>query len=210
MFVPEAFKADILMPFSKLSAFFTAAFSGGRRNWLKTALLLLLGLGLALIPLLIVVNLLQYDAAFSKLLEDIFSENLPQAVFDRLLYLLLAVAMAAFLMSCLFGSREHRMSRVLDRESVAAFRIRRRFLPLIVGAAMLIPLLAVYGLFFFSQWPLYTSAFTGVLPKGYTYADYAREGFFQLCAVCAINGLLYLFVSLFTKKRWSCTSGPTA
>lgn len=200
MFVPEAFKADILMPFSRLSAFFTAAFSGGRRNWLKTALLLLLGLGLALIPLLIVVNLLQYDAAFSKLLDDIFSESLPEAIFDRLLYLLLAVATAAFLMSCLFGSREHRMSRVLDRESVAAFRIRRRFLPLIVGAAMLIPLLAVYGLFFFSQWPLYTSAFTGVLPKGCTYADYAREGFFQLCAVCAINGMLYLFVSLFTKK----------
>ena len=200
MFVPEAFKADILMPFSKLSAFFTAAFSGGRRNWLKTALLLLLGLGLALIPLLIVVNLLQYDAAFSKLLDDIFSENLPQAVFDRLLYLLLAVAMAAFLMSCLCGSREHRMGRVLDRESVAAFRIRRRFLPLIVSAAMLLPLLLLYGLFFFSQWPLYTSAFTGALPRGYTYADYAREGFFQLCAVCAINGLLYLFVSLFTKK----------
>ena len=92
------------------------------------------------------------------------------------------------------------MGRVLDRESVAAFRIRRRFLPLIVSAAMLLPLLLLYGLFFFSQWPLYTSAFTGVLPKGYTYADYAREGFFQLCAVCAINGMLYLFVSLFTKK----------
>lgn len=91
------------------------------------------------------------------------------------------------------------MSRVLDRESWNAFTIRRRFLPLAVSGAMLIPLLLVYGLFFFSQWPLYTSAFTGVLPRGWTYADYAREGFFQLCAVCAINGLLYLFVSLFTK-----------
>ena len=161
MFAAEFFKANVLMPFSKLGAFFTAAFSGGRRSWLKTALLLLLGLGLALVPVLLVVNLLQYDAAFSKLLEDIFSENLPQAVFDRLLYLLLAVAMAAFLMSCLCGSREHRMGRVLDRESVAAFRIRRRFLPLIVSAAMLLPLLLLYGLFFFSQWPLYTvSLFT--------------------------------------------------
>ena len=64
---------------------------------------------------------------------------------------------------------------------------------------MLIPLLLIYGLFFFSQLPLYTAAFTGVLPQGYTYANYAREGFFQLCAVCAINGLLYLFVSLFTR-----------
>ena len=201
MFVPEFFKANVLMPFSKLSAFFTAAFSGGKRNWLKAALLVLLGLGLALIPLFIVVNLLQYDEAFSKLLDSLFSESLPEAVFWRLLCLLLAVVMATLLMSCLIGSRDHALSRVLSRESVAAFRIRRRFLPLAVSCAMLIPLLLVYGLFFFSQLPLYTSAFTGVLPKGYTYADYAREGFFQLCAVCAINGLLYLFVSLFTKRE---------
>ncbi len=201
MFVPEFFKANLLMPFSKLSAFFTAAFSGGKRNWLKAALLMLLGLGLALIPLFIVVNLLQYDEAFSKLLDSLFSESLPEAVFWRLLCLLLAVVMATLLMSCLFGSRDHALSRVLSRESVAAFRIRRRFLPLAVSCAMLIPLLLVYGLFFFSQLPLYTSAFTGVLPKGYTYADYAREGFFQLCAVCAINGALYLFVTLFTKRE---------
>ena len=201
MFVPEAFKANILMPFSKLGAFFTAAFSGGKRNWLKTALLILLGLGLALLPLLLVVNLLQYDAAFSKLLDSLFSEDIPEAILRRLVYLVLAVAMAALLMSCIFGSREHCMGRVLDGEAVAAFRIRRRFLPLLVSCAMLLPLLAVYGLFFFSQWPLYTSAFTGVLPKGYTYADYARQGFFELCAVCAINGALYLFVSLFTKKE---------
>ena len=200
MFVPEAFKANILMPFSKLGAFFTAAFSGGKRNWLKTALLILLGLGLALLPLLLVVNLLQYDAAFSRLLDSLFSEDIPEAIFRRLVYLVLAVAMATLLMSCIFGSREHRMSRVLDRERWAAHSLRRRFLPLLVSCAMLAPLLAVYGLFFISQWPLYTSAFTGVLPKGYTYADYAREGFFQLCAVCAINGMLYLFVSLFTKK----------
>ena len=200
MFVPEFFKANVLMPFSRLGAFFSAVFSGGKRNWLKMALLVLLGLGLALVPLLLVVNLLQYDAAFSQLLDRLFSESLPEAIFNRLLYLLLAVAMATLLMSCIFGSRDHALSQVLDRDRWNAFSIRRRFLPLVVSAAMLVPLLAVYGLFFFSQLPLYTSAFTGVLPKGYTYADYAREGFFQLCAVCAINGVLYLFVSLFTRR----------
>ncbi len=200
MFAAEFFKANVLMPFSKLGAFFTAVFSGGKRNWLKTLLLVLLGLGLAIIPVLLVAELLQYDAAFSQLLDSLFSEDIPEAIFRRLVYLLLAVAMATLLMSCLFGSREHRMSRVLDREGRNAFSIRRRFLPLVVSCAMLMPLLLVYGLFFFSQLPLYTSAFTGVLPKGYTYADYAREGFFQLCAVCAVNGVLYLFVSLFTKR----------
>ena len=201
MLVPEFFKANVLMPFSRLGAFFAATLSGGRKNWIKTALLILLGLGLALVPLLLVVNLLQYDAAFNRLLSSILSEDLPEFVFRRLLYLMLAVAMGTLLMSALAGSRDHDLPRVLDRESWTAFRLRSRFLPLVVSGAMLIPLLLVYGLFFFSQWPLYTSAFTGVLPGGYTYADYAREGFFQLCAVCAINGVLYLFVSLFTKGR---------
>ena len=201
MFVPEFFKANVLMPVSRLKAFFTTIFSGGKKSWFKTALLILLGLGLALVPLLLVVDLLQYDHAFSKLIDSLFHEDLPEAVVHRLLYLLLAVAMATLLMSAVCSSEERRMSRVLDRESWNAFTIRRRFLPLIVSAAMLIPLLLVYGLFFFSQWPLYTSAFTGVLPRGWTYADYAREGFFQLCAVCAINGVLYLFVDLFTKRQ---------
>ena len=200
MFVPEFFKANVLMPFARLSAFFTAAFSGGKRTWLKTGLMVLLGLGLALVPVLLVAELLRYDAAFSKLLDSLFSESLPEAIFRRLLYLVLAVIMATLLMSALWASRDHALDRVLDRDRWNAFSIRRRFLPLVVSGAMLIPLLAVYGLFFFSQLPLYTSAFTGVLPKGYTYADYAREGFFQLCAVCAINGMLYLFVSLFTKR----------
>ena len=199
MFAPEFFKANVLMPVSKLGAFFTAAFSGTKRSCLKTVLLILLGLGLALVPLVLVVELLQYDAAFSKLLGKILSEDLAEALFRRLVYLILAVAMASLLMSALFGSEEHRMARILDRERWNAFCIRSRFLPLVVSCAMLIPLLLVYGLFFFSQLPLYTSAFTGVLPQGYTYADYAREGFFQLCAVCAINGALYLFVSLFTR-----------
>ena len=199
MFMPELFKANVLMPFSRLGAWFAAVFAGERKKWTKVALLVLLGLGLALIPLFLVVNLLQYDAAFTRLLKTIFSESLPEAIFRRLLCLVAAVAMATLLMSAMGGSREHALAQVLDRDRWNAFCIRRRFLPLVVSAAMLIPLLAIYGLFFFSQWPVYTSAFTGVLPAGYTYADYAREGFFQLCAVCAINGVLYLFVSLFTK-----------
>ena len=201
MFLPECFKANILMPFTRLGAFFHAAFSGGRKKWIRTVLLVLLGLGLALVPLLLVVNLLQYDAAFTKLLQRILSVDLPEAVLRRLFCLVMGVWMAALLMSALWGSRDRALPKVLDREGWTAFSIRRRFLPLVVSAAMLIPLLLVYGLFFFSQLPVYTSAFTGVLPQGYTYADYAREGFFQLCAVCAINGALYLFVTLFTKRE---------
>lgn len=200
MFAPEMLKANVIMPFTKLGAFFTTLFGGTRRNYAKTALMILLGFGLALLPLLLVVELLQYDESFSNLLEKLFSEDLAERIARHLLYLVLAVAMAALLMSALFGGKEHRAARVFSRDRWAAHRIRRRFLPLVASAAMLLPLFIVYGLFFFSQWPLYTSAFTGVLPQGYTYADYARKGFFELCGVCAVNGGVYLFVDLFTKR----------
>lgn len=46
------------------------------------------------------------------------------------------------------------------------------------------------------------SLFFGALPEGYTYAQYAREGFFQLLAVCIINLLLVLFsIRYFRESR---------
>ena len=38
------------------------------------------------------------------------------------------------------------------------------------------------------------------LPEGYTYSQYAREGFFQLLAVSIINFLMVLFVNKFFKE----------
>ncbi|MCI5856818.1 MAG: DUF4173 domain-containing protein [Agathobacter sp.] len=39
------------------------------------------------------------------------------------------------------------------------------------------------------------------LPEGYTYAEYAREGFFQLLVVCVLNLLIVLFVLKHFEKR---------
>ena len=40
------------------------------------------------------------------------------------------------------------------------------------------------------------------LPEGYTYAKYAREGFFQLLFVCLINLLIVLLITTFFRKSW--------
>ena len=69
-------------------------------------------------------------------------------------------------------------------------------------------MLAVYVLFFISQWKYYLSAFTGKLPVETSYAEYAREGFFQLCAVAVINLLVVIAVSLFMKRKGEKPSVP--
>lgn len=195
----EGFKAAVLLPFVRLGAFFSAAFQGGK-SWIKTALLFLGGLVAALIPVAIVGALLSYDEAFAGLLKKLFSDDPLNALALRLSALIWGMALAVLAMSIVRASREHRLSGVLTQEKTKALGLRLRFLPEVMGAAMVVPLLLLYGLFFFSQLPVYTAAFTGVLPEGYTYAGYAREGFFQLCAVCAINALLCLGLSMFTKK----------
>ena len=70
-------------------------------------------------------------------------------------------------------------------------------------AAFLGLLSAAYLVYLFSQLAYFVSAFSGILPKGYTfsYAEYARRGFFELCGIAAINlTLLYLTLLLSRKK----------
>ena len=51
---------------------------------------------------------------------------------------------------------------------------------------------AVYVLYLIAQFAYFTDAFRGLLPKGYTVAEYARRGFFEMCGIVAIN--LFLIV----------------
>lgn len=59
--------------------------------------------------------------------------------------------------------------------------------PAALICSMVLPLCAVYVLFFFSQLGYFLSAFGGVLPEGFSASEYARQGFFELCAVAVID-----------------------
>ena len=61
-------------------------------------------------------------------------------------------------------------------------------------------LLVFYGLYSGIQ-IIYLFLGFGTLPKGYTYADYAHEGFFQLVFVCLINLILVLICRKFSKDN---------
>ena len=78
-------------------------------------------------------------------------------------------------------------------------------LPRALLCAAVTPILAVYVIFFISQWSYYVSAFTNVLPADLTYAAYAREGFFQLCGVSALNAAMLLLFNLLIRKNGNPT-----
>lgn len=66
--------------------------------------------------------------------------------------------------------------------------------------AAVTPICILYVLFFVSQFPYFLGGFTGELAEGFTYAEYARKGFFELCAVCCINFAVIGIMSFMAKQ----------
>lgn len=72
--------------------------------------------------------------------------------------------------------------------------------PAVAICSALTPLILIYLLFFACQLPYYLSAFGGVLPDGYSYSGYARQGFFELCGVAVLD-LMVIFLAGVLAKR---------
>ncbi len=65
-----------------------------------------------------------------------------------------------------------------------------------------------YLMYLFSQFAYFFSAFSGFLPDGgITYAEYARKGFFEMCAIAVINLLLVFGATLLARKKNGKPSG---
>lgn len=203
MFGFDLLKAVFVQPFSSFGALFPAVFApakAGNKRVLRTVGLVLLGLLASVIPTVIVVSLLSFDSHFTSLLDRFFHFDLEAGTtVSHIASLILGIPVAMYIFG-LWASGTFGANSGMNRESCAAFRERAHVLPQLLVFAAVTPVLAVYVLFFISQFAYYTSAFTGVLPSGYSYAEYARSGFFELCAVMAINSLIELFIHLFVRR----------
>lgn len=75
-----------------------------------------------------------------------------------------------------------------------------RFIPNLMLYSAVTPVCILYILYAVSQVNYFMGGIVGVLAEGYTYAEYAREGFFELCAVCCINLAVIGAIGFFAKK----------
>ncbi|MBR4634924.1 MAG: DUF4173 domain-containing protein [Clostridia bacterium] len=183
--------------FLSFARFFTSIFrpEGSRRSS-KKLLPVIGGVVAAAILIVAVCSLLSYDAHFADLLPKIDLED----VFEIILKISFAVPIAALVFSLLLSSEKRMLPGLSTPETAERAGAKLHVLPLLLTALPIIGVLAVYALFFVSQWAYYVSAFTHVLPEGYSAAEYAREGFFNLLVVAVINAVLIVLVSVFTKN----------
>ncbi len=153
-------------------------------------LYVLLGIGISIPLLFVVVSLLYFaDVLFASVLESSFVFDLNPA---RIIGICLTFAFAFFAAYCGMKYLGHKK---ISEEC----KDHAHFEPL-VAITTLIPVSIVYLVFSMIQ---ILGLFLGQLqlPESYTYAAYAREGFFQLLFVCLINVAIVLFVQGFFREN---------
>ena len=191
-------RALFVFPFVSYGSLFRALSIPRGRGLGRTLLKILLGLALAALPCMAVFALLSYDSEFGRIMLRLFDFD-SEWLTENLLRLLFGVPVALYVFGLFASATAGRA--VPTAEEASARVLRRKVLSLLSAYAAALPLLALYAVFFISQWGYYTAAFTGVLPQGLSYADYARDGFFQLCAVSFINFLVVLCLRGFVKSE---------
>ncbi len=203
---PGRWGADLcramMLPFASMEEgqLFRGMFSHINRKRSGTLLKVLGGIGIAIIPTAMVVALLSYDSAFTELLRKMLNVDWKR-FFDNMICVIMGIPVGMYLFGLYLSATERRMPDLLSEEACGKLSSKAKIVPMLTAVTAVVPLLAVYVLFFASQWKYYISGFTGVLPEGFSYAGYAREGFFQLCMVSVINLSTMLLVLLLMKRN---------
>lgn len=158
-----------------------AAFrSGGALTQRSGAVLA--GLGIAVPALAVVIPLLiASDAAFEGLIE-----LLPD--FD--LYEIFSTVVAGGLLGLFFYTRAValRHGEVNDGQTREPKKLHVLTMNTALGAVC-----AVYLAYLFSQLAYFVGGFSGILPEGFTRAEYARRGFFEMTCLAGVNLALMTF-----------------
>lgn len=200
-FLSDMLRQLIIIPFSN----FTGCFSGIKQVFVKYnkgkgVLGGIIGILFFLPVLILVITLLtDADAAFESLIDRIqftLSENVLEVIRD----LILGLPVACYLYGLLFGNRYKKGIGNTSLEYVDAHVKAFRFAPDVTVYSALTALNLVYVVFFLAQASYLFSAFGDSLPQTMTYAEYARRGFFELCAVSGINLAVIAAAHLIVKR----------
>ncbi|WP_240697218.1 DUF4153 domain-containing protein [Sporolactobacillus sp. THM19-2] len=187
--------AYIALPFRIIAGFIRSR-SGLKKN--STFLKVILGV-IATVPLLvIIVSLLaSADIEFERLVNRLpgfffhlnFNDWLPQFLFAAGV----AILTFSYLWSLIIPSGA-------DRSPKKRQTVTDSGLDPVISVTMLSMINMIYLLFTWIQFSYLFSGFSFSLPDHFTYAEYARRGFFELILVTLINFTILIILIYFTRK----------
>ncbi|MCR4694938.1 MAG: DUF4173 domain-containing protein [Pseudobutyrivibrio sp.] len=167
---------------------------GDNQERRKTIIAVICGIAIAIPLVVVIVALLSSaDLVFSRMLTDILEKiNLPDNFWDIIWASVTAIVAIWF---------AYIIPDSLNTEGVNAGASNSKKGNPVIAITFTSIIGVVYIVFSMIQ-VLYLFTGSIELPKGYTYADYAHEGFYQLLAVCIINLIMVsLCKSLFRESK---------
>jgi hypothetical protein len=179
LFLPFRFIAPFFEIFPAIVSIKTSSRSERRREIVR-------GSFMAIIALIVFASLFaSADARFEKLLENIFTFKINQDVISQTFF-------GAFVTAFFVGAFGFMFKKIHAKEAVSEQTNARN-----LGATETAILLNSINVLFFIFILLQISSLFGgtshLLAQGLTYAQYAREGFFQLVVVAVLSFLVILF-----------------
>ncbi len=160
-----------------------------------------LGIVIALPILVIILPLLSSaDAGFEHLVGNLvgyIGEHL-MVTFMRIIF---AIPVSFYLFGLVFGGIYGRNTDRIKTEELLETEKNMRKVPDAAICTAFLILNLVYVLFIGLQGSYLFSAFTGGLPEEFTYAEYARRGFFELCQIGAWNLILLWCAGVFSRSE---------
>lgn len=184
------FFTAIYRALSNISGIFKSLFSKNDSKS-KTASNILIGIVCAIPAVLIVVPILSNaDFAFGSLVSRIFDDY-----FTLIQKIILGLGISVVAISLTFSFKYDDKAYSYRELSVKVNNT--------TASAFLCVLSSVYLIYLFSQLAYFFSAFSSILPKDYkfTYAEYARRGFFELCIIAVINLIVIYAIILLSEKN---------
>lgn len=150
---------------------------------------LLLGLGLSVPILSLLVFLLsRADAAFEGLVN-----LLPEWDMQELLSTVIwgsGLSLVLYTRSTALFHKPKDFPQAKTRKGLSSLTVNT-----VLGAVAL-----VYVVYLFCQLAYFSGGFSGILPEGYTNAEYARRGFFEMAWLCSINLCLIILGAGFASR----------
>ena len=205
--VTKTFFGDIFVaafaPFYKYGAGAKAIFSIKQKGASKNILYVVIGIICTLPLTSLVASLLRRaDDKMADIIDSIFG-NLAYDICSNLLIFVLSIPISLYIFGMLYANTTKDTCKPVNAESFEIGMNTLKFIPNAFSYAFVTPICILYALYFGLQLNYFVSAFMNVLPEGFTYAQYARQGFFELFTICIINTFVLIGINTFSKNSGS-------
>ena len=135
------------------------------------------------------------DETFNRIIGDLLRYVSFDIFSEVSIRFIVSLPVGAYLYGLIVGTNREDTIKLKNKKKYLLQRLDElKKVPAKVWTIILAAFSILYLIFFFIQGSYLFGAFTRTLPEGFTVAQYARQGFFELCQIMGLNFLLLWIV----------------